>query len=331
MAGVVGAGMFAILGYDEWRGERWSEFGGAMGAAWESNANFYSSVEATKHSVGSLAVDMAVGTAAFKVAGAYNPAGPRSTLLSESGLSFASPSRSFSNATEFSLMGQRSSHALGEPVSALRMITKPAPASELTIMGQRSTALSEVSNRQSSSRTTAISEVSNRQSSLGATAIREVSNKQSSFGTTALSEASSRQSSLGTNALDSLSARTRDLLRPNAHDLVSVRKQDSPADSQIAKSPEPVPKVVPPHRWPLTAALQAKLLTAHGPEEYGLLSAIREVTTFEAAPGFVPSRRAYQAIAEHLDSYARVADPLFAKDYSAVSELVKLHAQTLSD
>ena len=164
---MVGVGMAAKIGFDEWRGERWSQFGGAMSAAWDSRSNFYSSVEATKNSVGTLAVDMTVGSLAYKVAGVCYPIGSRSVFSAkketsisfgrnEIGPTFSHPSRPFLNATELSLMGERTSRALGEPASmSLKTVAaRPAATPESGLMGDRyTTALSSASNTANASRT----------------------------------------------------------------------------------------------------------------------------------------------------------------------------------
>ncbi len=279
LAGVVGAGMFAKMGYDEWRGQRWSEFGGAMEAAWESKANFYDSVEATKHSVGSLAVDMTVGAVAFKAAGAYDPVFSKSSLISkgETSMSFENPGRALSQYTEFSRMGERTSRALGEAAPPLRMITRPPAIREFAVMGERCT--------------------------------------------TALSDAPNKFHVSGSHSVDAVRAKPHG---PAPQDLVT-------SGEQKAKISPAIENAVPPHKVTLTEALKSKLLTDHKMEEFGYLSAIREVAAVETAPGFVANRASYQAIAETVESMSRMADSDFAHHYHAVAELVKQHAESLKN
>lgn len=360
LAGIAGAGMFAKMGYDEWSGQRWSEFGGAMSAAWESKANFYDSVQATKHSVGSLAVDMTVGAAAFKAAGVFDPLAPRSNLFAkgETGLSLGNPSRSLSEFTEFSRMGERTSRALGEPPPALRMISKPPPVSEFSLMGERcANALNGMSGRHSPSGSSSLDAVRARSSSPFSLASQDLTSfvdqgfvpRTNQFVSTRgpLDSGLLRESKQATIAPhDQLLLRESIAQTPKSPEPPVDRVPPSPPNGQPkslehanrvsqpengTKLASPVDNVAPPHSVTLSDALKSKLLTEHVMDEFGYMSAIREVAAIETAPGFVADRASYQAIAESVESLARLADPDFAHHYHAVAELVKEHALSLKN
>ena len=81
----------------------------------------------------------------------------------------------------------------------------------------------------------------------------------------------------------------------------------------------------------LTESLQNKFLVTGSVNDFGYLSAIREVTAIERAPGFQSSRKAYEAIVDHLEEYARQAGPDFSQCYHEVAAVVKAHAQSLKN
>ncbi len=63
----VGAGLKTA--YDMATSDKWSKFSDAMSDTWHSSRNFDKAVLATKDSVGSLAVDLAIGSATYKLLG----------------------------------------------------------------------------------------------------------------------------------------------------------------------------------------------------------------------------------------------------------------------
>jgi hypothetical protein len=258
VVGAVGAGMAIKMGYDELTGNRWSEFGGAMSSAWDSSSNFQSSVEATKHSVGSLAVDFSVGTIAYKAVGLSEPMVSRSSSLTKNdlSLSYFEPSR-LTKATEFSRLGERSSSILGEPALPLRSIAKVPTYREFALLGERTTL-----------------------TTVGDAALKE-------------------------------SAIRRELAIPR------------PVEKPLAKSVE---SVLPLPASNLTDSLKANLLSGKV-EEFGYLSAIREVASVEMDAGFRPGRASYGAIADTLEVMSQQAGPEFAPKYRDVARLVRQHSQ----
>lgn len=73
VAASVGTVMLGKGVYDEVTGQRWSTLGSAMGDTWKSGANMEQNIAAAKSSIGALAVDLAVGTAGFKVGSKFLP------------------------------------------------------------------------------------------------------------------------------------------------------------------------------------------------------------------------------------------------------------------
>lgn len=65
-----GGAMLLKLGYDEWTGNRWNTFGKAVVDTWHSEKNLASNIAASKDSLGNFIVDMGVGAAGMKIAGA---------------------------------------------------------------------------------------------------------------------------------------------------------------------------------------------------------------------------------------------------------------------
>ncbi len=258
VVGAVGAGMAIKMGYDEWTGDRWSKFCGAISSAWDSSSNFESSVEATKHSVGSLAVDLSVGTLAYKAVGLSEPIMSRSSSLTKNDLSmsFIEQSR-LTKATEFSRLGERSSSILGEPSLPLRSIAKVPTYREFTLLGERTNF-----------------------TTLGGAALKE-------------------------------SAIGREPARP-----LSVEKP-------LSKSIE---SVLPLQASNLTDSLKANLLSGKV-EEFGYLSAIREVAAVEMEAGFRRGRASYSAIADTLEVMSQQAGPEFAPRYGDVARLVRQYSQ----
>ncbi|MDZ4838221.1 MAG: hypothetical protein SGJ27_30935 [Candidatus Melainabacteria bacterium] len=303
-AGIVGVGMMAKMGFDEWRGERWSEFGSAMGASWNSKNNFYSSVEATKHSIGTLAVDMTVGSLAYKVAGIHDPMVSRSSNLSksETGLVLSNPSRSLTNITsDFYVMGERSSLLPPRPQTPVSVIGRPAQIEDLALL-ERTTGLSDAAHGRSGLRVSQNS---------GVNVIEQsspwLSNRTSS------------------NPRASSNFETADRLVGGKRDLI-VRHENMPVKNDIAKPMAPPEKAAPPT---LTMYDDLHSKTPTGIENFGYLSAIREVGTTERTPGFKPTRRAYEEIAETLETMAQMAESDFIRDYNTVAKLVRLHAAKL--
>jgi hypothetical protein len=280
VAGIVGAGLMAKMGFDEWRGNRWTEFGDAMGATWQSRTNLDSSIEATKNSVGSLAVDLAVGTIGYKAAGLHDSVGARSNLWSRDRLDVSvlplrrSP-HGTSGVTEFSLMGERLSRSLGDTPFPLRPVSKPTSFSELRLMGERC-----------------------------ADVVKSGSEK---------TDLITRGSSEKPLTIESPRSRVKDSV-PDA----KVRTHISGAS----------PDAVAPTTHAFADSLKTKLL--HGKvEEFGYLSAIREVACSEAMPMFKPTRDSYETIAGNVRALAKDADPEFAREYLEVARLVEAYARSL--
>lgn len=75
--------------------------------------------------------------------------------------------------------------------------------------------------------------------------------------------------------------------------------------------------------------IECKLLNGNI-QEFGFLSAIREVGDVESAEGFVPSKDAYEAIARDVHAMAEAVDGSdFAWQYREVARLVLEYAHSL--
>ncbi|MBX9695026.1 MAG: hypothetical protein K2Z81_21760 [Cyanobacteria bacterium] len=70
IAGAIGLGLACKMAYDEYYGDRWSLFGSALSDNWRSSENYLSNLDATKYSIGTLAVDSTVAVAGFHAGGA---------------------------------------------------------------------------------------------------------------------------------------------------------------------------------------------------------------------------------------------------------------------
>lgn len=82
VAAGIGLAMLAKTTYDEVKDSRWSKFGGAVKDAWSSGANREADIATTKNSLGSFAVDTAIGAAGMGLGGALTDAyAPRESLI----------------------------------------------------------------------------------------------------------------------------------------------------------------------------------------------------------------------------------------------------------